>query len=200
MSPHPDDDPFEEASVSPAALFDVVLNEHVSDPIATLRAVGRLQVLLSEYEDVAILRARADGTSWSKIAEAVGKTKQAVWEKHRPDGNPWVDRKRARLTDLALLLDRLRPYAHRQGLAPEDQHLEEWRSGVSLLRRDLTAFPLDELPQCRELAREGSRRVNERSMLDQAAAEVQRALESLQPLILAPEDLNCSRTPRIVVE
>jgi hypothetical protein len=85
-------------------------------------------------------------------------------------------------------------------LAPEDQHVEKWRSGVNLLHRGLTAFPLEELPQCRELAREGGRRVDERSMLDQASAEVQRALESLQPFILTPEDLNSLRTPRIVVE
>ena len=186
MTPHRFDDPFEEESVAPPVLLEFILREHTSDPIATLRAAGRLQSLLSDIEDLAVLRARADGTSWSKIADAVGRTKQAVWEKHRPDENPWVDRKRVRLSDLAALLDRLKPCAHRQGLAPEEQHVEEWRSGVNLLCRALTAFPLDELSQCRELAREGGRRVDERAMLDQACAEVQRALESLQPLILTP--------------
>ena len=200
MTPHRYDDPIEEASVSPTVLLDLVLNEQVSDPIATLRAVGRLQSLLSDREDVAITRARADGTSWSTIADAGGRTKQSVWEKHRPEGNPWVDRKRVRLSDLAALLDRLRPFAHQQGLAPEDQHVEEWRGGTNSLRRALTAFPRDELSKCRELAREGGRRVDEHSLLDQAGAEVQRALESLQPLILTPEDLNSLPTPRIVAE
>jgi hypothetical protein len=186
--------------VAPSVLLDFVLREHVSDPIATLRGIGRLQSLLSDIEDVAVLSARADDISWSKIADAVGRSKQAVWEKHRPDGNPWVDRKRVRLSDIGALLDRLKPLAHRQGLTPEEQHVEEWRSGVNLLRRALTAFPREELPLCRDLAREGARRVDERSMVDQATAEVQGALESLQPLILTPEDLKSLRAPRIIVE
>jgi hypothetical protein len=201
MAPHRYDDSFEEEEgAAPSDLLDFVLREHASNPIATLRAVGQLQTLLSDIEDVAVLQARAEDISWSKIAEAVGRSKQAVWEKHRPDGNPWVDRKRVRLTDIGALLDRLRPLAYRQGLTPEDQHVEEWRSGVNLLRRALTAFSSEELSFCRDLAREGARRVDERSMLDQATAEVQAALESLQPLILTPEDLKSLRSPRVVVE
>lgn len=200
MAPHRYDDLFEEGTMAPSALLDFVLKEQVSSPIATLGAVGRLQALLSDIEDMAVLSARAADISWSKIAEAVGRSKQAVWEKHRPDGNPWVDRKRVRLADVGTFLDRLKPFAHRQGLAPEEQHDEEWRSGVNLLRRALTAFPREELPLCRTLVRDGARRIDERSMLDQATVEVQGALESLQPLILMPEDLKSLRAPRIVVE
>ena len=199
VTPHRSPEPPRE-EFSPSAELELILGGTTIDPLVVLQAVGRLQSLLSDAEDMAVLRARAADLSWAQIAEAVGRSKQAVWEKHRPDSNPWVERKRSRLMDLGTILDRLAPYVHVQGLRPEDQHDQDWFPGIELLRRALSAFPPDELPRCRILCREGGRRVDERSLLGEAIREVRMSLESLQPLVLTAEDLRTLRTPRIVIE
>lgn len=189
-----------EDEVSPLEELVLVIDGTTIDPLVVLRAVGHLQSLLSDKEDMAVLRARANNLPWAKIAKAVGRSKQAVWEKHRPGGNPWVERKRSRLMDLGAVLDWLKSYVHVQGRAPENQHDEEWFRGMELLRRALTAFPTDELPRCRELILGVGRRIDERSLLSDAVREVLASLESLQPLVLTSEDLRSLRTPRIVME
>jgi DNA-directed RNA polymerase specialized sigma24 family protein len=54
------------------------------DPATGLRAVASLRALLDSIERLQVERARALGWSWQEIAEALGVSKQAVHQKHRP--------------------------------------------------------------------------------------------------------------------
>ena len=53
------------------------------EPEAALRAVGLLRRYLDEAEDEWVIKARGEGRSWSYIAGLLGRSKQAVWERHR---------------------------------------------------------------------------------------------------------------------
>ncbi len=52
------------------------------DPADGLAAVVALRQLADRVEDDAVARAVGDGWPWSRIAEALGVTKQAVHKKH----------------------------------------------------------------------------------------------------------------------
>lgn len=59
------------------------------DPAVGLRAVASLRRLLEQLESLQVDNARAQGWSWSQIADALGVSKQAVHQKHsgnRPIG------------------------------------------------------------------------------------------------------------------
>lgn len=53
------------------------------DPAVGLRAVAALRRLLEQLEVLQVHNARAQGWSWSDIADALGVTKQTVHRKHR---------------------------------------------------------------------------------------------------------------------
>jgi hypothetical protein len=48
-----------------------------------LRAVGEMRQWLEELEPALVAGAREDGQSWEAIADALGRSKQAVWERYR---------------------------------------------------------------------------------------------------------------------
>ena len=52
------------------------------DPIVALEAVTSLRDWLDEQEVELVARARGKGWSWVEIARALGRLKQAVWERH----------------------------------------------------------------------------------------------------------------------
>jgi hypothetical protein len=58
------------------------------DPGVGLRAVVALRRLLEGLERLQVDNARADGWSWSQIADALGVTKQAVHTKHASRTKP----------------------------------------------------------------------------------------------------------------
>jgi len=57
-----------------------------SDPETGLRAVASLRRLTEQVESLQVDRARDLGWSWSRIAQALGVSKQAVHQKHGRKG------------------------------------------------------------------------------------------------------------------
>jgi hypothetical protein len=53
-----------------------------TDPGDALAAAVALRRLADQLEDTAVERALRDGWSWTKVAEALGVTRQAVHKKH----------------------------------------------------------------------------------------------------------------------
>jgi hypothetical protein len=53
------------------------------DPFQALTAVGELRRWLAMQEQHFVALAREEGFSWSGIAEALGQSKQSVWERYR---------------------------------------------------------------------------------------------------------------------
>jgi DNA-binding NarL/FixJ family response regulator len=53
------------------------------DPGAGLRAVAALHRLAERMERIQVANARAQGWSWSQIADSLGVSKQAAHQKHR---------------------------------------------------------------------------------------------------------------------
>jgi biotin operon repressor len=53
-----------------------------TDPGDGLAAAVALRRLADQLEDTAVERALRDGWSWTKVAEALGVTRQAVHKKH----------------------------------------------------------------------------------------------------------------------
>jgi hypothetical protein len=54
-----------------------------TDPEAGLAAIGLLTRWLAEREEDLVLKARSRGWSWGQVAEPLGRSRQAVWERHR---------------------------------------------------------------------------------------------------------------------
>jgi len=54
-----------------------------SDPLRALSAIALLRVYLEDRESDVVRKARAESRSWAQIAEALGRSKQSVWEKYR---------------------------------------------------------------------------------------------------------------------
>jgi hypothetical protein len=59
-----------------------------TDPNFGLAAVGSLRRWLAEREEDLVKKARVEGWSWFGIAEALGRSRQAVWEKYREPIDP----------------------------------------------------------------------------------------------------------------
>ncbi len=70
-----------------------VLVEEVQeqDPERALSAIGALRAWLEEMEQDAVVRGRAEGYPWGRIASYLGRSKQGVWEKYRDPGEPLGD-------------------------------------------------------------------------------------------------------------
>jgi len=81
-------------SVDPSAygLSELVDRIDDSDP-DSLFAVGLLRRWAEDAEEMLVLKARVEGWSWKRIADELGRSKQAVWERYRdpeertPDDN-----------------------------------------------------------------------------------------------------------------
>ena len=53
-----------------------------ADPADALAAVAALRRLADRLEETGVERALCDGWTWSRVAEALGVTRQAVHKKH----------------------------------------------------------------------------------------------------------------------
>ncbi|MBH5334719.1 hypothetical protein IHE55_07895 [Streptomyces pactum] len=53
-----------------------------ADPLQALREAAALRHRLEGQEEILVYRARAAGTTWAQIAEALGVSKQAVHKKY----------------------------------------------------------------------------------------------------------------------
>jgi hypothetical protein len=51
-------------------------------PLAAMRAMSRMTQLLNAYIDAAVSEARERGASWADIAEALGRSKQAIHKQY----------------------------------------------------------------------------------------------------------------------
>jgi len=60
----------------------------VDDPLLALSAMGALRGWLDKREAAVVKMARHEGFSWQGIATAVGRSKQAVWEKYQNPADP----------------------------------------------------------------------------------------------------------------
>jgi hypothetical protein len=80
MTPHRYNQVDDDDEGDPAEALTVVFE--AEDPLPTLEAIGFLQRWLSEMEDDFVLKAVAEGHTWAQIGKALGRSKQAVWEKH----------------------------------------------------------------------------------------------------------------------
>ncbi len=61
---------------------DISLITESADPLEALREAAALRHRLEGCEEVLVYRARAAGTTWMQIAEALGVSKQAVHKKY----------------------------------------------------------------------------------------------------------------------
>lgn len=69
-----------ETPISEAAALTARASQE--DPAAGLAAVAGLRVLVTALEEAHVHRAREQGWSWQKIAEALGVTRQTVHKKY----------------------------------------------------------------------------------------------------------------------
>ena len=72
---------------SPTALVQHI-EPVVDDPVLALSAIGALRGWLDRREATVVKMARHEGFSWQSIATAVGRSKQAVWEKYQNPADP----------------------------------------------------------------------------------------------------------------
>jgi DNA-directed RNA polymerase specialized sigma24 family protein len=63
-------------------MADAAASTLPEDPADALAAVGALRRLADRVENAAVDRAAAEGWSFTRIAEALGVTRQAVHKKH----------------------------------------------------------------------------------------------------------------------
>lgn len=82
-----------DADIDPWAAVEAVGSD---DPTLSLSAIGSLREWLEFQEEDAVLKARVELMSWAQIGRLLGRSKQAVWEKHRdpqdgdPDDKVWI--------------------------------------------------------------------------------------------------------------
>ncbi len=62
--------------------WEDVIRRPDPDPLEVLRAAGMYQRYLFEVQDKAVKAARAQGHTWEEIAQAVGTTRQAAWQRY----------------------------------------------------------------------------------------------------------------------
>lgn len=81
MTQTPNHQPSENTEVTPWDLVTAV--EDADEPLHALEAIGLLHRWLDDAEDDFVVKAQIEGASWSQIGVALGRSKQAVWQKHR---------------------------------------------------------------------------------------------------------------------
>jgi hypothetical protein len=76
-------------------LNDLANQAEDPDPEVALVAIGVLQdwaaTWLTRMEAEAVVRARAEGYPWGRIAGHLGRSKQGVWEKYRDSDEHTAD-------------------------------------------------------------------------------------------------------------
>jgi hypothetical protein len=65
--------------------LDRMLGDPNRDPLDLLRTVAQYERFLQAIENEAVKLARATGSTWEQIGEAVGRTRQTVWQRHRSE-------------------------------------------------------------------------------------------------------------------
>lgn len=97
------------------------------------------------------------------------------------DDEATVRRKRESLLRIGRLIEDIFPIAGlpREEKGEQAETREKWNRYTVLLRQELTTWPPNELPRCRNLARQGGRQTDERSTAGEARNEVTAALEAL---------------------
>jgi hypothetical protein len=65
-----------------------VLADRDAGPLDVLREVAKYRRYLLAVEDHAVRSARAAGSTWEQIAQAVGNSRQAAWKRWRIHGIP----------------------------------------------------------------------------------------------------------------
>ena len=107
------------------------LRSKADDPLGRLRTVAKYRRVLDEVSHEAVAKAREMGVSWEEIAEAVGTSRQSVWERYRkssPNG------------DAVPQVMRRFPHRKRRHLAIRDAISEDFGIVVSdRLARELAA-------------------------------------------------------------
>ncbi len=63
--------------------WDRIRGQHDPDPLEVLRAAARYKRYFDAVEHEAIAVARALGHTWEEIAESLGQSRQAVWQRDR---------------------------------------------------------------------------------------------------------------------
>ena len=58
-----------------------------ADPMEVLRAAATFARYFNAVQGQAVVAARSTGHTWDEIAEAVGRTRQAVWQRWAKDGS-----------------------------------------------------------------------------------------------------------------
>jgi hypothetical protein len=58
------------------------------DPIIALEAIGNVRRWLDQREYHFVTAAREEGRSWQGIGEALGRSRQAVWQRYRNPSDP----------------------------------------------------------------------------------------------------------------
>src|SRR5881396_1828660 len=79
---------------SPWEEWETLIATKDVDPLDVLGAAARYQRYFVAIEREAIRSARAMGRTWEEIANALGRSRQAVWERFRtdkPSKRVWVD-------------------------------------------------------------------------------------------------------------
>jgi hypothetical protein len=55
------------------------------DPAVALPAIGRIRAWLDKREAASVHAARREGWSWGRIGDALGRTRQALWQRYREE-------------------------------------------------------------------------------------------------------------------
>ena len=63
--------------------WDRLLAEPTPDPLAVIRLAAQYQRYLDAVQMKAVPAARARGHTWEEIGEAIGTSRQAVWQRFR---------------------------------------------------------------------------------------------------------------------
>lgn len=71
------------AKIDPWQEWRDLLRDAAPDPLAVLRLIAKYQRYLSKVEQEAVRVARGLGRSWGEIGEALGVSRQAVWQRYR---------------------------------------------------------------------------------------------------------------------
>jgi hypothetical protein len=169
----------------PEDIHGMLDEARANDPASGLEAIGFLKVWLELRESKLVEVARGQDRSWGWIAARLGRARQGVWEKHRDadDGDlPSIGSEEPSRRDRLLLLgERVEAVLAIIDLVERSSpDQSEWRSTTALLRQALAGFGKDELPSCHQLAREGPRRVDEKSTAGRARREISEALAALE--------------------
>ena len=72
------------------------IDSHDAFPITALEAIVEARRCLDEVERSAVSTARERGATWEDIAQALGVTRQAIYQKHRNGGPPEPARRASR--------------------------------------------------------------------------------------------------------